>query len=166
MFLLMHSKLMKFYFCQSDEVLSKEHTCQVLRKSKSETARMPLIAHNLVIKRMEKSGVQVLRVRFFPLFKQRERETSNTVLSYPYHSLSTTLNVVSICKSTMPITYPVPLFGPGRIAQSVGHLTRKSGVLSLIPGLATYFRFSFRFFNKGSCQVTGESMCTKYWLTA
>ena len=38
-------------------------------------------------------------------------------------------------------------------AQSVGHLTRKSGVLGSIPGLATYFRFSFRFFKKGSCQL-------------
>ena len=36
------------------------------------------------------------------------------------------------------------------MAQSVGHLTRKSGVLGSIPGLATYFRFSFRFFKKGS----------------
>ena len=27
---------------------------------------------------------------------------------------------------------------PGRVAQSVGHLTRKSGVQGLIPGLATY----------------------------
>ena len=26
---------------------------------------------------------------------------------------------------------------PGRVAQSVGHLTRKSGVLGSIPGLAT-----------------------------
>ena len=34
---------------------------------------------------------------------------------------------------------------PARVAQSVGHLTRKSGVLGSIPGLATYFRFSFRF---------------------
>ena len=25
--------------------------------------------------------------------------------------------------------------GPGRVAQSVGHLTRKSGVLGSIPGL-------------------------------
>ena len=39
---------------------------------------------------------------------------------------------------------------PGRVAQSVGHLTRKSGVLGSIPGLATYFRFSFRFFKKGA----------------
>ena len=47
-------------------------------------------------------------------------------------------------------------FQPGRVAQSVGHLTRKSGVLGLIPGLATYFRFSFRFFKKGSCQLLAE----------
>ena len=45
---------------------------------------------------------------------------------------------------------------PGRVAQSVGHLTRKSGVLGSIPGLATYFRFSFRFFNKGSCQLLAK----------
>ena len=47
------------------------HTCQVLEKSKSEIARGPLIfAYNLVIDRAEKSGAQVLRVRFFSLFKQ------------------------------------------------------------------------------------------------
>ena len=46
--------------------------------------------------------------------------------------------------------------GPGRVAQSVGHLTRKSGVLGSIPGLATYFRFSFRFFKKGSCQLLAK----------
>ena len=33
---------------------------------------------------------------------------------------------------------------PGRVAKSVGHLTRKSGILGSIPGLATYLRFSFR----------------------
>ena len=43
-----------------------------------------------------------------------------------------------------------------RVAQSVGHLTRKSGVLGSIPGLATYFRFSFRFFKKGSCQLLAK----------
>ena len=42
---------------------------------------------------------------------------------------------------------------PGRVAQSVGHLTHKSGVLGSIPGLATIFCFSFRFFKKGSCQL-------------
>ena len=44
---------------------------------------------------------------------------------------------------------------PGRVAQSVGHLTLKSGVLGSIPGLATYFRFSF-FFKKGSCQLPAK----------
>ena len=34
---------------------------------------------------------------------------------------------------------------PGRVAQSVEHLTRKSGIPGSIPGLATYFRFSFPF---------------------
>ena len=45
---------------------------------------------------------------------------------------------------------------PGRVAQSVGLQTRKSGVLGSIPGLATYFRFSFRFFKKGSCQLLAK----------
>ena len=45
---------------------------------------------------------------------------------------------------------------PGRVAQSVGHLTRKSGTLGSIPGLATYFRSSFRFFKKGSCQLLAK----------
>ena len=45
---------------------------------------------------------------------------------------------------------------PGRVAQSVGHLTRKSGVLGSIPGLATYFHVSFRFFKKGSCQLLAK----------
>ena len=36
------------------------------------------------------------------------------------------------------------------------HLTRKSGVLGSIPGLATYFRFTFRFFKKGSCQLLAK----------
>ena len=48
------------------------------------------------------------------------------------------------------------LVPPGRVAQLVGHLTRKSGVLGSIPGLATYFRFSFRFFKKGSCQLLAK----------
>ena len=44
----------------------------------------------------------------------------------------------------------------GRVAQSVGHLTLKSGVLGSIPGLATYFRFPFHFFKKGSCQLLAK----------
>ena len=45
---------------------------------------------------------------------------------------------------------------PGRVAQSVGHLTSKSEVLGSIPGLATYFRFSFRLFKRGSCQLLAK----------
>ena len=45
---------------------------------------------------------------------------------------------------------------PGRVAQSVGHLTRKSEVLVSIPGLATYLCFSFRWFKKGSCQLLAK----------
>ena len=44
----------------------------------------------------------------------------------------------------------------GRVAQLVGHRTHKSGVMGSIPGLATYFRFSFRFFKKGSCQLLAK----------
>ena len=43
---------------------------------------------------------------------------------------------------------------PGRVVQSVGHLTRKSRVLGSIPGLATYFRF--RFFKNGSYQLLAK----------
>ena len=48
----------------------------------------------------------------------------------------------------MYLLFYLKVFLPGRVAQSVGHLTRKSGVLGSITGLATYFRFSFRFFKK------------------
>ena len=60
----------------------------------------------------------------------------------------------SICLYTFVEKYNLCL--PGRVAQSVGHLTRKSGVLGSIPGLAKYFRFSFRFFKKGSCQLLAK----------
>ena len=44
----------------------------------------------------------------------------------------------------------------GHVAQLVGYLTRKSEVLGWVPGLATYFRFSFRWFKKGSCQLLAK----------
>ena len=56
----------------------------------------------------------------------------------------------------MDVFYLEPKAEPGRVAQSVGHLTCKSGVLGSIPGLATYFRFSFRFLKKGSCQLPAK----------
>ena len=51
---------------------------------------------------------------------------------------------------------------PGRVAQSVGHLTgpgfdtRSGNILSFLLPL----------FQEGQLSVTGESMCTEYWLTA
>ena len=62
---------------------------------------------------------------------------------------------IPICSGFMT-AYLLQGCQPGRVAQSVGHLTRKSGVLGSIPGLATYFRFSFRFFKKGSCQLLAK----------
>ena len=54
---------------------------------------------------------------------------------------------------------------PGRVAQSVGCLTRKSG-----PGFDTrsgnILSFLLLLFQEEQLSVTGESMCTKYWLTA
>ena len=38
---------------------------------------------------------------------------------------------------------------PGPPSSYAYDLTRKSGVLGSIPGLATYFRFTFRFFKQG-----------------
>ena len=52
----------------------------------------------------------------------------------------------------------------GRVAQSVGRLTRKSGVLGSIPGLILSFLLPP--FQEGQLSVSGESMCTKLWLTA
>ena len=56
-------------------------------------------------------------------------------------------------------------FQPGRVAQSVGRLTRKSG-----PGFDTrsgnMLSFLLPLFQEGQISVTGEIMCTKYWLTA
>ena len=49
--------------------------------------------------------------------------------------------------------------------QSVGHLTRKSGVLGSIPGLATYFCFFSRFFKKGivSSSAFSRRAVVSYW---
>ena len=56
----------------------------------------------------------------------------------------------------------VPVYLSGYVAQSVGHLTRKSEVLDSIPTLS----FLLPLIQEGQLSVTGESMCMKYWLTA
>ena len=65
-------------------------------------------------------------------------------------------NMLTLHKKDEIIAHVDICVKPGHVAQSVGHLTRKSGVLGSIPGLATYFRFSFRFFKKGSCQLLAK----------
>ena len=51
---------------------------------------------------------------------------------------------------------------PGRLSQLVGHLTRKSKVLGSIPGLATYFRFSFPLIQEGQLSVTGKILFNSF----
>ena len=58
---------------------------------------------------------------------------------------------------------------PNRTAiGTAGHLTRKSGVLGPRFGSRSGNILSFLLphFQEGQLSVTGESMCTKYWLTA
>ena len=64
--------------------------------------------------------------------------------------------MITTCEHHIYSMWPLLLSKPGRVAQSVVHLTRKSGVLDSIPGLATYFRFSFRLFKKGSCRLLAK----------
>ena len=51
---------------------------------------------------------------------------------------------------------------PGRVAKSVRHLTAKSEVL----GSGHILSFLILLIQEGQLSVTGESMSTKYWLTA
>ena len=55
---------------------------------------------------------------------------------------------------------------PGRVAQSVGHLTRNSEVLGFDTRSGRILSFLLSLIQEGQLSVTGESMCTKYWLTA
>ena len=74
---------------------------------------------------------------------------ANTFLTYD--------NFSELIKKTRPyLHYFLIDKPPGRVAQSVGHLTRKSGVPGSIPGLARYFRFSFHFFKKGCCELLAK----------
>ena len=49
-----------------------------------------------------------------------------------------------------------PHHEPSRVAQSVAHLTQEPKVPGPIPGPAAYFRFSFRWFKKDSCQLLAK----------
>ena len=54
----------------------------------------------------------------------------------------------------------------GRVAQSVGHLTRKFRGPGFDTRSGNILSFLLPLFQEGQLSVTGESMCTKYWLTA
>ena len=56
-------------------------------------------------------------------------------------------------------------FLPGRVAQLVAHLTQEPDVPGSIPGPAAYF-VSPSAGSRSTVVSYGESMCTKYWLTA
>ena len=100
---------------------------------------------------------------FFPDFSSKislqpfKIETSDLVYWFTMTSCEVGLEI-DILLFVLPCIFLSPYIfrQPGHVAQSVGHLTRKSGVLGSIPGLATYFRFSFRFFKKGSCQLLAK----------
>ena len=84
-------------------------------------------------------------VRTFTLFPKRY-----------FHFIVWTVGTGKYLKPKIIIILLFNIKMPDRVAQSVGLLTHKSGVLGSIPGLATYFRFSFRFFKKGSCQLLAK----------
>ena len=54
----------------------------------------------------------------------------------------------------------------GRVAQSVGHLTGKSGVFWFDTRSGNILSFLLPLFQEEQLSVTGKSMCTKYWSTA
>ena len=78
-----------------------------------------------------------------------------------YFSLYQAVDIWKYDKSVWYFSMFYATFTKGNcIAQSVGHLTRKSGALGSRPGLATYFRVSFvsrvSFFKKGSSQLLAK----------
>ena len=89
--------------------------------------------------------------------RNNEKPTRNYKKPIPYNELICNTEKQGhedMCVITLYYMYIV--ISPGRVAQLVGHLTRKSGVLGSIPGLAKYFRFSFRFSKLGSCQLLAK----------
>ena len=55
---------------------------------------------------------------------------------------------------------------PGHVALSVGHLTCKSRGQGFDTRSGHILSFLLPLIQEGQLSVTGESMCTKYWLTA
>ena len=102
-------------------------------------------------------GPNIQHLFIFHLSTGSRKMNSHFVKQFAIFQKHVTLN---LCSHLYDLIYSnTPRFyykQTGRVAQSVGHLTRKSGVLGSIPGLVTYFRFSFRFFKKGSCKLLAK----------
>ena len=90
-------------------------------------------------------SLKIWRSMVYAMLLCQRRYTYVTLTNYDVILMTKVNNQTTFCQGTT-----------GRVAQSVGHLARKSGVLVSIPGLATSFRFSFRFFKKGSCQLLAK----------
>ena len=86
---------------------------------------------------------------------------ASSLSTYDFSTLYTTLphnlikdKLVDLIERTFQREGSLYIAGP---RSAIGRaLTRKSGVLGSIPGLATYFRFAFCFFKKGSCQLLAK----------
>ena len=81
-------------------------------------------------------------VRFFT-HSQALVHILNRQASKDKHIMKLVRCLVLACLHHIVVFQSEHIMWPGRVAQSVGHLIRKSEVLGSIPGLATYFRFSF-----------------------
>ena len=95
-----------------------------------------------------------------------DREFSSRRIAKPWFELTTSRQLsASVPHNRVVLTTRSRHFAPGRVAQSVGHLTRKSEFLGSIPGWPHTF-ILLPLIQEGQLSVTGESMCTKYWLSA
>ena len=113
------------------------------------SSKLSILLHNLSIMQLSKHVSVGFCTAYYVLYQV-----------FPFNKAAAKSHIfVFLCLkfwSKSSLSYLFFLYFLGRVAQSVGHLTRKSGVLGSIPGLATYFRFSFRFFKKGSCQLLAK----------
>ena len=66
------------------------------------------------------------------------------ILKHDFADYKIRLCFICSLQSHTSVSVIFQLLSPGRVAQSVAHLTYKPEVPDSIPGLATYFHFPFR----------------------
>ena len=100
------------------------------------------------------------------------REVGETMSSHENHEkplISTNYFVLKVCVFLAKMVYiynSSSFYTPGRVAQSVEHLTRKSRGLGSDTRSGRILSFLLPLIQEGQMSSTGQSMCTKYWLTA